>query len=142
MYKLLIPLLLTTTINATDKIVLMTVSKHSQDNEYYNNQNYGLGYEFTSEHNIGYHLGAYHNSYYKPTVYIGLHYHKEILKDLTIGTEVNLATGYKVDTGYRVLPTPTISIRYKWVRLVTSYPFASMVNSDDVINLQFVWEIR
>jgi hypothetical protein len=121
---------------ATDKLFLMTVSHHTEDNSQYNNINIGLGYEHTNSNDIGYQLGVYKNSLYSTSTFIGGHYQKEVKKGIILGGSISLVSGY-----YKTItPVPLFSVQYKNIRLVTSYPMASAAGYVDVINLQFVFK--
>ena len=126
------------------KMFITTVSAHhnyDKEEPYdYNNANFGVGFELTYDTGFGLQVGSYWNSYEVPTMFVGIHYQYELLKDLYASGAISLATGYEEHLGHRLLPIPTIGIQYKFIRIVTTAPFASVAKKVGVTNLQLVFK--
>lgn len=131
-------------------VVLITVSTHippstvQNGQEYkFNNDNYGIGLEYKEEVSpMELTLGAYtfNNSYENQSVAVSVAKQWEYG-----GFGMMFATGYENTLqetfgGFAIVPE--ITLRYKNVRIQTSYPFGKMIQSYDVVNLQFVYDIE
>ena len=121
-------------LSASDKLFLMTLSSHSGDKEY-NNNNFGIGYEHTLDNGFGMQVAVYKNSYYDISTLTGIHYEKELLLDIKVGISTSYATGYNTP---KIIPLT--SIQYKYIRISTSYLFSKAMNKVSVTNIQLVYQ--
>ncbi len=82
-----------------DEINVPFTSWHSQDRDYYNSDNLGIGYTLDHSPNIQSKVGLYKNSFYKTSVYFGGNY-QQANCTFCLGVFVGGVTGYdKVKTG-------------------------------------------
>lgn len=110
-----------------------------------NDKVYGLAIEYKLN-NVVYGIGRLvKNSESLPSnfLYTGL----ESTGKLQYGVALVYATGYTHITKDGVIVYPTFSIKHKWIRLSTSYPFGKIIYKDEVfqtdfINLQLVIPIK
>lgn len=106
---------------------------------------YGIAIEYKSD-NMIYGIGRLtKNSESLPSnfLYTGL----ETTGKIQYGVALVYATGYAHITEDGVIIYPTFSIKYKWLRVTTSYPFGKVFYKDeafqtDFINLQLVIPIN
>jgi len=122
----------------TLQLILITLSLHSDDNELFNNENYGAAVEYTD--NFTYGIGAYQNSYDKLSVMASVSKHWGYY-----GLGVIAANGYEdnpkaVSGEYTIYPKN--SLTYKNIRVETSWPFGKLTDNYDVINLQFTYDLE
>ena len=99
---------------------------------------FGIGYERTFKSGFGLQFGAYYNSYSKPSMLVGVHYEKQVVKDLYLGASLSAASGYKEALGNSIIAIPMISVRYKYFRVLTTFPISELMNKRSVTNLQVV----
>ena len=125
MKKIILLILLTLTISASDRIFIMTESFHT-GSEDYNNHNYGIGYEHTLHSGLGVQIGTYRNSYDNQTVLAGAHYRYKLIDDLILNASLSYVTNYD-----NINFIPLVGVQYEYVRVVTN---------GYVTNLQLVFE--
>ena len=125
MKKLILLILLTVTLSASDRIFIMTESFHISSKDY-NNHNYGIGYEHTLYNGLGVQIGTYRNSYDNQTVLAGAHYRYNLTDNLTLNASISYVTKYD-----NIKFIPLVGVQYKYVRVVANRY---------VTNLQLIFE--
>lgn len=106
-----------------------------------NNENYGIGFE-ASHNGYLYTAAVLENSFNETSLYLGFSKESRLTTNLYYTYGLTVANGYSIlnDSGYLV--SPNISLRYKFIRISTTYPLAQLTcptdGCADVVNLQFV----
>jgi len=77
----------------SDELNIHVSSWHSQDRDFYNYKNTGLGYSYDYTDFLQIKVGFYKNSFYKTSVYLGGNYHQENC-NFCLGVFVGGVTGY------------------------------------------------
>lgn len=132
-------------MNSVLALVLLTQSMHfGPSPDTFNNNNYGVGVEYTPEHyqednflkELTYGAYVYHNSYKDTSVMVSASKQWKY-----IGLGIGAANGYSKDKyaiagEYLIAPEVTINFTDN-IRIKTTAPFGALVNTYDVANLQF-----
>ena len=151
MKYLIILILLTQSVYAENRLIVPLYTQHIGDQGYvdldtnervpYNNDNRGLGFEYSGN---GYATGITYfdkNSYSEKSTYIHLVKTYQ-LKDFTFGMGGALASGYERVSETSWIGAPLFSVEYSSFRIVTSYPFGNIAKptGTDFINIQYIIE--
>lgn len=133
-------------------LIVPLATKHVNVPYYYpelQEQNRGIGIEYQSGKYLYSLMYLKNNSFNKPSFYATISRTLQLDKNWTLAAGITVATGYHIvfedsskNVDRPVVAGPTLSIKYKSIRLVTSYPFGSLSHVDhaDFFNLQYVQE--
>lgn len=126
-----------TTIVHSKELIVHFMSIHGDYNDYFNNNNLGVGYRF----NNGVSTGIYYNSYYNPSIYVS----KDFLWKDKIGVFIGGATGYDNQTGYPVSVIGGGLIKLPISKSITPnivlIPSSGTNNSTFAIHLSFSYKL-
>lgn len=159
--KILYLLMIIAMLSACQKrLIIPLVTDHISKSDYYidndgqkhdiNENNPGIGFEFLKK-NIAYTaLYLPNNSYRERALFLTASYEHEARKNLYLSAGAGGATGYELISGKKITPVPLIAIRYKFLKLVTSYPFSALFSDlsppndepSDFASLLFYWEFE
>lgn len=116
-------------------VVLMTYSLHTAPIP--NSQNLGVGLEYTQD--LTYGAYVYDNSYGDTSYMVSV---SKQHKYWGFGFAAANNYGQKGIWRNGILVGPEFTLKYKNIRVKTSYPFGSIFHVTDVFNLQFVFKLE
>lgn len=132
------------------KLIVPLATTHINTPYYYpelEEQNKGIGIEYV-ENNYMYSLMYLkNNSFGKPSFYATVSRKAQLTNDFSMSAGLMVATGYHTvwedptkNQDKALIGSPVLSVQWKCLRLVTSYPFGTLSNADhaDFVNLQYV----
>ena len=136
--------LFVTTSNASENLIISTVSHHSGTFEYDNN-NFGVGFEKEVGNNTWMGFVSYNNSYSKISTMVFAAKRLEV-GSFNFGASIGIANNYEddmnsTDSGFLVIPLLTAEAPITdqlGIRLSTSAPFSKIAGGDTVTNLSFI----
>lgn len=107
-----------------------------------NDNNYGIGIELVDD-GVFYSLILINsNSYKKTSAFVGVSKEIKISANIYYSYGVTVANGYSDLNGSSYLVSPNMTLRYKNIRVLTTYPAAAILckknECADIINLQYV----
>lgn len=111
------------------RIHFTTVSYHFSDNDKYNNQNFGVGFEFGKKLRAT--TGLFLNSHNKVSVYAGGIWNIKEVNNWNFGLSAGLGTGYKEDISILgnkavILPFGFGYVQWKGIRILVSPVVATL----------------
>lgn len=121
------------------KLIVPIATTHIEYNDKdYNNNNSGLGIEYTinNRHQFGF-LHLQSDSFGNPNNY--LYYGRKFQQSryLSFSTAVFVATNYSAEDQAPIMPL--ITVEYRGLRIVTSAPLGKLINAGaDLVNVQYV----
>ena len=136
-------LLVSTTVKANYEVVLMLTSLHSRDNEVLDNNNVGLGIEYTNDASVTFGSYVYNNSYSKTSLMLNVTKSYQVTGDFSYSLGLAVANNYSDDPMNvgGLIAGPELGLKYGPWRVKTTAGLATLVGGTDVINLQYVWSM-
>ena len=114
-FSLLIASCVPAPVGAQEWIVATTGSYHFNTRHYYNEKNFGLGYETEFRKNVKGSFGFYRNSFRKDTLYTGITYLPLNFGKFRIGGTAMLISGYSEKQEFVPIAAPMIHYeQQKW----------------------------
>ncbi len=111
------------------------------DDGQFSNENYGLGVAYT--HKDKYEVGALYlkeDSFSNENYYFYVARRFRFTENIISAVSLYLPTSYSDEySNSNINVAPMFSLQYRFIRIVTTYPFGKLVDSEsDIINVQLV----